>query len=395
MKFFFLLMLGYIDQRLSANKSPRYHCKCLKIARGKLKDDEYRCPICDWRGKIPRDAARPKLEDLEAWQDEIIDLPFRTDEEDVLSEIIDKAIGFRGLVRGHVNPVMSSPEDVPTIRFYLRKIEGAEVLLAEETNYFRQELHKWAPVAPNPPPVQEKSLSTRKPRPTKQQKLMAEYKVSRPEDLPPQLRTKQHTFPKVRKSSDAPSGVSHHRIQPAPKRNRSDTPKSASTASAGPRDQRVQNPQRPLDDRRGSHPNPTYNNFITSQASQYSPTYATGSGLYQASPHSHLSYGSPDFRPRSPSLQSRAGVTGVDPHLFSPTNSAFATNVHDSPITPTTAAPGPYFHGPFSGGSAGQRQAERAFSEFVHDPDAAEADLRNEAAEALELAAPSEYSDPD
>ena len=389
------IVFGCIHPRRSANRSHRYHCKCLKIARGKLKDDEYRCPICDWRGKIPRDAARPKLEDLEAWQDEIYDLPFQPDEEDVLSEIIEKAITFRGLVRGFVNPVMSSPEDVPNIRFYLRKIEGAEVLLAEETNYFRQELHKWAPVAPNPPPVLEKSLSTRKPRPTKQQKLMAEYKVSRPEDLPPQLRTKQHTFPKVRKGSDGQSGVSHHRIQPAPKRNRSDTPKSASTASAGPRDQRVQNPNRPLDDRRSSHPNPGYNNFITSQAPRYSPTYASGSGLYQASPRSHLSYDSPDFRPRSPSLHSGGGAMAVDPHLFSPTNGNFVTNVHDPPGTPTIAAPGPYFTGPPSGGSAGQRQAERAFSDFVHDPDVGETDLRNEAAEALELAAPNEYPDLD
>ena len=83
----------------------------------------------------------------------------------------------------------------------------------------------------------------------------------------------------------------------------------------------------------------------------------------------------------------------VDPHLFSPTNGNFIANVHDPPITPTNTAPGPYFTGPPSGGSLGLQQVERVFSEFVHDPDAADNELRNEAAEALELT--NEYPDPE
>jgi histone demethylase JARID1 len=164
----------------------------LKIARGKVKeDDKYTCPICDHRVKIPRDAARPKLEDLQAWQDEVETLPFQPEEEVTLDNIIDKAAEFRAKLVSIINPIMSTPDDLPVQRFYLRKIEGADVLLADETNFLRQELHKWAPVAPTPPPLVDVSLSTRKPRPTKQQKLMAQLGITNPEHLPPHLRPKQ------------------------------------------------------------------------------------------------------------------------------------------------------------------------------------------------------------
>jgi histone demethylase JARID1 len=172
----------------------RYHGKCLKIARGKVKeDDKYTCPICDYRVKIPRDATRPKLEDLQAWQDELPGLPFQPEEEDTLDSIIEHGTKFREYVMRYINPLMSSPDELTTQRFYLRKLEGAEILLSSEINFFRQELHKWAPVAPTPPPILQVSLSTRKPRPTKQQKLMNQLGISNPDDLPLHLRTK-HQF---------------------------------------------------------------------------------------------------------------------------------------------------------------------------------------------------------
>lgn len=200
----------------------RYHGKCLKIARGKVKDDEkYTCPICDWRVKIPRDAARPKLEDLQAWQDEIPNLPFQPDEEQILENIINNAQEFRTHVAPFCNPIMATSEEAEVQRFYLRKIEGAEILLAYETNYFKQELHKWSPVAPEPPPVLESSKSTRKPRPTKLQKLMAQHGVDDPDNLPQAFRTKQHSF--KRKSSEPQSGRPPP-LQPAPGRSDSGTP---------------------------------------------------------------------------------------------------------------------------------------------------------------------------
>ncbi|KUJ17709.1 PLU-1-domain-containing protein [Mollisia scopiformis] len=208
-----------------------YHGKCLKIARGKVKDDEkYTCPICDWRVKIPRDAARPKLEDLQAWQDEIPALPFQPDEEEVLAKIIDNAQDFRSHVAPFCNPVMATADECETQRFYLRKIEGAEILLSYETNFFRQELHKWSPVAPEAPPLLEVSKSTRKPRPTKLQKLMAQHGVEDPEQLPQSVRIKPHIVNK-RKSSE-PSSSRPPPLQPAPGRSDSGTPTSHSFPSS-------------------------------------------------------------------------------------------------------------------------------------------------------------------
>lgn len=175
----------------------------MKIARGKVKEfDKYTCPICDWRRKIPRDAARPKLEDLQEWQAEIANLPFQPDEEEILNKIVRQATQFREFLQSFTNAACTTSEEVPTLIFYLRKIEGAEVLLAYETNFFRQEIHKWAPVAVEPPPILEQSLSTRKPRPTKSQKIMAQLGVDRVEDLPPHLRPKSNHTGK-RKSMDA------------------------------------------------------------------------------------------------------------------------------------------------------------------------------------------------
>jgi histone demethylase JARID1 len=180
--------------------------------------------------RIPRDAARPKLEDLQQWQDEVAGLPFQPDEEQILEKIINNAQEFRSHVAPFCNPVMATADEAETQRFYLRKIEGAEILLAYETNFFRQELHKWSPVAPEPPPILDASKSTRKPRPTKLQKLMAQHGVDDPEALPQNLRTKPHQF--KRKSSE-PSQRPQP-LQPAPGRSNSGTPTSNSfPASAG------------------------------------------------------------------------------------------------------------------------------------------------------------------
>ncbi|KAJ2901942.1 uncharacterized protein MKZ38_001243 [Zalerion maritima] len=186
-----------------------YHAKCLKVARGKVKEeDKYTCPICDWRVKIPRDAARPKLEDLMHWYDEIPGLPFQPEEESVLDKIITNASDFRKHVQAFCNPMLSTPSEAETQRFYLRKIEGAEILLANETNFFRQELHKWSPVAPDPPPILEESKSTRKPRPTKLQRILNTYGVEEPDQLPESIKAKAHSL--KRKSEAAAAAAAAH-----------------------------------------------------------------------------------------------------------------------------------------------------------------------------------------
>ncbi|KAH9909715.1 PLU-1-domain-containing protein [Xylariomycetidae sp. FL2044] len=181
-----------------------YHGKCLKIARGKVKeDDKYTCPICDWRVKIPRDAARPKLEDLIVWQEEMRNLPFQPEEEEVLRKIIDNAQEFRSHIAPYCNPVLATGAEVDTQRFHLRKIEGAEILLSMETNFFRQELHKWSPVAPEPPPILEVSKSTRKPRPTKLQKMLTQYGVDDPDDLPESVKGKANSLKRKAMNAEA------------------------------------------------------------------------------------------------------------------------------------------------------------------------------------------------
>ncbi|CAM1507886.1 Fc.00g047340.m01.CDS01 [Cosmosporella sp. VM-42] len=193
-----------------------YHYKCLKIARGKVKeDDKYTCPICDWRMKIPRDASRPKLEDLVSLAEEIPGLPFQPEEEEVLRNIIDNAQNFRDQIARYCNPLLSTEAEAETQRFYLRKIEGAEVLLSYETNFFRQELHKWCPVAPEAPPILEVSLSTRKPRPTKLQKMLVEYGVDNPDDLPEHAKGKANSLRRKAANAEAAAAAAQSSTGPA------------------------------------------------------------------------------------------------------------------------------------------------------------------------------------
>ncbi|KAL8737258.1 MAG: hypothetical protein Q9181_001844 [Wetmoreana brouardii] len=362
-----------------------YHGKCLKIARGKVKeDDKYTCPICDWRVKIPRDAARPKLEDLQDWQAEIPTLPFQPEEEDTLEDIVSTGQAFRDFMQPYTNPMMVTAEEVTTQRFYLRKIEGAEILLTHETNFFRQELHKWVPVAPTPPPILETSLSTRKPRPTKQQKEMTRLGITNPEDLPQHLRTKQHTFAKQRKSSDAASGKGHHPLQPAPRRGRgrSDTPGSASTGSG--RDPHTHTHRLPTV-MSTTHAESSYTPYYSSSHGNNhhpgSPAFA--SGPYYQNQHSHSSHSSrldsPGFPPRSPIGRS---APSLDPSLFSPTNNHFP-----SPLTAGHSHGQNHMlspqHNPYSTASQSARDMDHVFAEFTTDP-TDDLGPRNEAAEALE-----------
>lgn len=162
-----------------------------------MKDDDkapWTCPVCDHRVRIPRDAARPRIEELVNWYDDIPNLPFQPEEEEVLKKIIDNAQAFRDHIAAYINPVLSSRAESETQRFYLRKLEGAEVFLVTETNFFRQELHKWCQVTEEPPPMFQESKSTRKPRPTKLQKLMAQYGVDDPDDLPEEVKGKANSL---------------------------------------------------------------------------------------------------------------------------------------------------------------------------------------------------------
>jgi hypothetical protein len=261
----------------------RYHGKCLKIARGKVKGSEtFTCPICDWRVKIPRDAARPKLEDLQQWAEELATLPFQPDEEDILERIIDKAQSFRDFLQQFINgnQICRTSEEMPTILFYLRKIEGAEVLLAYETNIFRQDVHKWQPIAPIAPPILEQSLSTRKPRPTKQQKMMKELGVQKIEDLPPHMRKQQAvkrrpTDPLVSNRPTPPS------LQPAQMQ--------VGSQSSNPNSSQLMRSDTPLGLPRqgstGNAPNGTSSTFVDTNLAFSHHNFGTSASSSYASPH--------------------------------------------------------------------------------------------------------------
>jgi len=165
---------------------------------------------------IPRDATRPKLEELVAWYDEIPLLPFQPEEEEVLEKIVDNAHKFRDHVAGYCSPLLSTEAEVETQRFYLRKILGAELLLAFETNFFRQQLHKWCPVAPDPPDLMEESKSTRKPRPTKLQKMLMEYGVDDPDDLPENVKAKANSLKRKAQNAEAAAAAAQAQAQSSP-----------------------------------------------------------------------------------------------------------------------------------------------------------------------------------
>lgn len=146
----------------------RYHGKCLKFGRnkGKAYSEKFVCPVCDWRVPITREAQRPRVEDLERWLNQAENLPLLPDEVSSLKNIVKKAREFRSallpLLKGRIFDHTSLPE----ARFYLRKLEGAEVLLVDELNMLRREIHRLHPIAASPPPPADtpKTLVHRKPQ---------------------------------------------------------------------------------------------------------------------------------------------------------------------------------------------------------------------------------------
>lgn len=155
----------------------RYHGKCLKFGRnkGKAYSEKFVCPVCDWRVLINRELRRPRLEDLEEWLSQAFDLPLIADEIKLLEKIVNKGREFRKFVRPLVEGRIFDQLSLSEARFYLRKLEGAEILLVEELNMLRREVHRVNPIASSPPPPAEAyiPLVQKKPR-SKQAKYEAE-----------------------------------------------------------------------------------------------------------------------------------------------------------------------------------------------------------------------------
>lgn len=123
--------------------------------------------------------------------------------------MVETALQFRQHLQPFVHSVGFTSAEVPIMRFYLRKLEGAEVLLADECNFFRAELHKWIPIAPEPPTPIEASLHTRKARLTKVQKIMQEMGITNLEDLPPEIRQHHRSLSGSKKKREGSSANEH------------------------------------------------------------------------------------------------------------------------------------------------------------------------------------------
>ena len=147
----------------------RYHMKCLKISKKKFDHNEgWDCPICDWRKGISRATTRPTLSDLKEWVGLAETLPFRPEELQVTVKNIDLIDAWVASIR----PVLENPQSltINKCRFYLRKIEGGEIFLPAEYNFFRRTAHSLAPTSSTPPPLASETKIAKKPR-TKKPKL--------------------------------------------------------------------------------------------------------------------------------------------------------------------------------------------------------------------------------
>ncbi|KAK7206142.1 PLU-1-like protein-domain-containing protein [Myxozyma melibiosi] len=126
-----------------------YHNRCLKIPRGSLKDKEhYYCLLCDSRQVINRDYLRPTLEALEDWLKSASALGFIPEEFAHVKTLVEEAQRFRATLSPMIRPGHAyQAADIPILRFYLRKLEGSDVYLAEETQFLQRILNELASAA--------------------------------------------------------------------------------------------------------------------------------------------------------------------------------------------------------------------------------------------------------
>jgi hypothetical protein len=153
--------------------------KCLKINKKKFDQNEgWDCPICDWRKEIPRSSARPTLSQLKEWVDLAASLSFLPEELQTINKIIAVADAWVASIQpllqtGHIRSISKC-------RFYLRKIEGAEVFLPNEYNFFRRAAHQLAPLTSTPPPVIEESKTLKKTKPKRPKTESASHQPPHP-----------------------------------------------------------------------------------------------------------------------------------------------------------------------------------------------------------------------
>jgi hypothetical protein len=137
--------------------------KCLRINKKKFDQNEgWDCPICDWHKDIPRSTPRPSLSELTGWEESAMTLPFQPDELALVMKITATAKAWVASIQPFIQD--RQRHTISRCRFYLRKMEGAEVFLPNEYNLMRHFAHALAPVTATPPPVVAESKVIKKPR---------------------------------------------------------------------------------------------------------------------------------------------------------------------------------------------------------------------------------------
>lgn len=141
-----------------------YHCRCLKYGKAQSKTiQNFICPICDYRSTIPKEYDSAKIEDLEKLINEGSSLELLPEELCLVREIYSDAVKFKARLHEELqwdgNDFKS--DNIAKIKFFLRKLSGANVMLMEEYNKLRQLVYKFEPICDTPPPVVESTGKTK------------------------------------------------------------------------------------------------------------------------------------------------------------------------------------------------------------------------------------------
>lgn len=143
-----------------------YHSKCLKNAGVKTKSqEEFICHICDSHVPTTWKDYRPSLADIEDIFQQSHWLPLQSPEVVLLQHVIQKTCEFKEWVETHVIKNVTVENSTLTheeARFYLRKLEGVEVVIPELVDYFRNVVWNKDPVGDIKPVTAEETLKMSK-----------------------------------------------------------------------------------------------------------------------------------------------------------------------------------------------------------------------------------------
>ncbi|KAJ1507687.1 hypothetical protein HMI55_005005 [Coelomomyces lativittatus] len=113
-----------------------YHCGCLKISKREAKKLTYICPVCDLSLAVPRRTGHgtiPSLATLQEVVHEASKFPFVPTDLHFLQQILDLMLPFQHHLQSYLQSKKSlfHVQDLPILRFYLRKLEGCEIEIPE------------------------------------------------------------------------------------------------------------------------------------------------------------------------------------------------------------------------------------------------------------------------